>query len=60
LAESQAQTQAMVGKRDEAVAALRALLAVPSQLSTALLRVDPAWDELRAHPEFQALLKERE
>jgi serine/threonine-protein kinase len=59
LAESQAQTQAMVGKQDEAVATLKALLAVPSQLSTALLRLDPAWDELRGHPGFQALLNVR-
>jgi hypothetical protein len=34
------------------------LLSIPSDLSVALLRLDPVWDPLRDHPRFQAPLEE--
>jgi hypothetical protein len=54
--EALAKTSAMIGDHDRAVALLKELLSVPSQLSPALLRLDPAWDGLREHPGFQALV----
>jgi hypothetical protein len=36
---------------------LKALLSVPSYYSLPLLRIDPAWEPLRNHPDFRALME---
>ncbi len=51
-----ARTYALVGRQDAAIERLTELLARPGDLTVALLRLDPAWDPLRADPRFQALL----
>jgi hypothetical protein len=33
------------------------MLSVPSEMSPALLRIDPVWDPLRNHPRFQKLVE---
>jgi serine/threonine-protein kinase len=48
------------GQHEEAIDLLERLLSVPSFLSPALLRIDPAWDPLRDHPRFQRLLEGNE
>ncbi len=45
------------GEYEAAVRELDRLLAIPSQISVPLLRIDPRWDPLRDHPRFQALLE---
>jgi serine/threonine-protein kinase len=47
---------ALTGRRPEAAALLARLLAVPSSLSVAELRMDPMYDGLRSEPEFQRLV----
>lgn len=37
---------------------LEILLSMPSHYSAPLLGIDPAWDPLRDHPGFQALMEE--
>jgi hypothetical protein len=46
----------MVGDYEAAIDQLELLLSVPSSVSVALLRIDPAWGPLRDHPRFRALL----
>jgi len=46
-----------LGEYDAAIQEIDRLLAIPSQLSVPLLRIDPRWDPLRDHPRFQALLE---
>ncbi len=46
----------MTGEPQQACAQLDALLAMPSRLSGARLRLDPAWAPARSHPCFAALL----
>ncbi len=53
-----AQIQAKTGDHQAAIASLAKLLEVPSGITVAQLRLDPAWDPLRKEPAFQALLKQ--
>jgi len=52
-----AKIYARVGEADRALDLIEELLSIPSDLSVGLLRLDPAWDPLRDHPRFQALLE---
>ncbi|WP_254424390.1 winged helix-turn-helix domain-containing protein [Rhodanobacter sp. C05] len=56
---SQAQLYVRVGQPDQAIALIGRVLSIPNgaPLSSALLRLDPAWDQLRDDPRFKALLK---
>jgi serine/threonine-protein kinase len=45
------------GMYEEAIDQLEFMLSVPSEMSPALLRIDPAWDPLRNHPRFQKLVE---
>jgi TolB-like protein/Flp pilus assembly protein TadD len=51
-----AHAYAMTGRTEEAIDRLEFLLSVPSDVSVWLLRFDPAWDPLRGHPRFEALV----
>jgi tetratricopeptide (TPR) repeat protein len=53
-----ARIYAATGRHDEAVELLQGLLLRPSSYTTSLLRLDPAWDPLRRHPGFVALVSE--
>jgi serine/threonine protein kinase/tetratricopeptide (TPR) repeat protein len=50
----------MVGQGEAALANLDTALSIPSILSTAWLRKDPRWDELRDAEGFEALLRKHE
>jgi serine/threonine-protein kinase len=50
----------MVGRHDEAIAALDDLLARSGWYTVHVLRLDPRWDPLRTHPRYQALLRKHE
>jgi len=47
----------MVGDHDAAIDLLEKLLANPSEISAALLKIDPTWDPLRKNPKFQQLIQ---
>jgi len=51
-----AMTYMLVGRRADAITTLRALLAVPSPVTTQLLRLDPTYRSLRGEPAFQQVL----
>src|SRR5438477_6566244 len=51
-----AQIYAWTGEFDEAFRLLDHLLAVPSNLTVPMLKLDPDWDQLRQDPRFQALI----
>jgi len=55
--EDLARIYVMVGEFEAAIEKLEFLLSVPSELSTPLLRLDPAWDPLRDHSRFKKLLE---
>jgi len=55
---SLAAIDALVGEPDAAIDQIEYLLSIPSKLTVGYLRVHPAWDPLRDHPRFQALLEE--
>jgi TolB-like protein/Tfp pilus assembly protein PilF len=56
-AEDLARVHALVGDPEAAIDILDDLLTRPSRLCVPLVRLDPAWDPLRKHSGFQALLK---
>jgi TolB-like protein/Flp pilus assembly protein TadD len=47
---------AWTGEFDEAFRLLDHLLAVPSNITVPMVKLDPAWDPLRQDPRFQALI----
>jgi serine/threonine-protein kinase len=51
-----AEVEAWAGKPEEATQRLRHLLSIPAGISIARLKIDPVWDPIRNHPEFQRLL----
>ena len=51
-----AEIYAWTGESDEAFRLLDHLLAVPSNITIPMLKLDPAWDPLRQDPRFQALI----
>ena len=55
---AQALIESRAGRPDAAVEKLGRLLSIPSVLSRPLLRADPGWDALRAHPGFRRLMGE--
>ena len=55
--ENLAKVYAHSGRSDDAVAVLERLLAMPSTISIARLRVDPVWTPLHSHSRFQQLLR---
>jgi serine/threonine-protein kinase len=55
LVEGLARIYTMIGDHEAALERLELLLSVPSQLSPALLRLDPVWDPLREYPRFKVL-----
>ena len=51
-----AEVEAWAGEPQEATNRLRHLLSIPSGISIARLKIDPVWDPIRNHPDFQRLL----
>jgi len=53
----------IIGEKDKAFACLEHLLSIPQceflweMVSVPYLQIDPQWDSLRGHPEFQELLR---
>ena len=68
LEENLALVQMIVGENDRAIATLTRLLQTPyggwlyspAPITSALLRLDPMWDPLRADPSFQKLCEEKQ
>ena len=55
-----AAVHAWVGNPDSAVAHLDALLSMPGELTTYILRHEPTWDALRDDPAFEAMVARHE
>jgi TolB-like protein/Flp pilus assembly protein TadD/predicted Ser/Thr protein kinase len=55
LVEDLARIYTMTGDHERALERLELLLSVPSQLSPALLRINPVWDPLREYQRFKVL-----
>jgi TolB-like protein/Tfp pilus assembly protein PilF len=51
-----AEMEAWAGEPENATNRLRHLLSIPSGVSIARLKIDPVWDPIRSHPDFQQLL----
>ena len=51
-----AEIEAWAGPPEDATKRLRHLLSIPSGISIARLKIDPVWDPIRNHPDFQKLL----
>src|SRR4029434_3484620 len=51
-----AEIEAWAGEPQAATNRLRHLLSIPSGISIARLKIDPVWDPIRNHPDFQSLL----
>jgi serine/threonine-protein kinase len=54
--EDMTQIYILAGEHDAAIDELEHLLSIASEVSVPLLRIDPAYDPVRDHPRFQALL----
>jgi TolB-like protein/cytochrome c-type biogenesis protein CcmH/NrfG len=52
-----AKVLAHCGEKQQAIDRLQSLLAMPSLVSPAMLKLDPAWDSLRGEETFRALLQ---
>jgi tetratricopeptide (TPR) repeat protein len=52
-----AKVLARCGEKHQAIERLQSLLAMPSLVSPAVLKLDPAWDPLREEEAFRALLQ---
>jgi eukaryotic-like serine/threonine-protein kinase len=59
LLEGLAKIYTMVGEHGKAIDALETLLSRPSHINHNLLRLDPAWDQLRNDASFQKLLTKK-
>jgi tetratricopeptide (TPR) repeat protein len=55
--ESLAQIYVMVGEDKAALGILEQVLSMPSDISPALLRIDPTWIPLRSYPEYQRMIE---
>ena len=55
VAEQAAQVYVIIGDNARAIELLDELLSRPSELTSQILKLDPAWDPLRNDPAFQAL-----
>jgi TolB-like protein/thioredoxin-like negative regulator of GroEL len=55
-----AEMEAWAGQPENATKRLRHLLSIPAGISIARLKIDPVWDPIRDHPDFQKLLIEPE
>jgi TolB-like protein/Tfp pilus assembly protein PilF len=51
-----AEIEAWADKPEEATKRLGHLLSIPTTISIARLKIDPVWDPIRNHPDFQKLL----
>jgi TolB-like protein/Tfp pilus assembly protein PilF len=60
--EQMAQIYALLGNADEAISILKRWIQTPSatDITPALLRLNPIWDSIRSDPRFQALCQEKQ
>jgi tetratricopeptide (TPR) repeat protein len=58
LMEQMGRIHTILGDQEEAISLLETLLSRPSRLSGPLLRIDPAWKNLRGNPRFQKLTQQ--